>query len=307
MAVAFSFLRPTARDGLSGGRRRGIFSQILGGPAMIQAAALLVAFGIGIAALLWSVRSAGPRLDPQPWVLADTAKQHVTIMGGLAGFAVTGIVLIVSFANNHAGAAAAARDTVVVMFVVAYFYYVGNAFLISYAPNPATAGDVVPRVHFSLASTIEYRTLFVSWFALMPLLEANGLVQPARVLSYLLPASLMLGSSIIAMAADGLGLVRLRETYISAAIGTGLALLYGALAWYVLPGLRSPDASLVVTIAVFLINGLGYAMAALTPLAAHHPAVAQFYGRYGRQLVLIDMQLTMTVLAFLWLAVAGVI
>src|SRR3954468_2804978 len=94
------------------------------GATLIQTITLLAAFAVSVAAMLWTVRGAGPRLNPPPWVLTDTAKQHVTIMGGLAGFAVTGIVLIVSFANNHAGAAAAARDTVVVMFVVAYFYYV---------------------------------------------------------------------------------------------------------------------------------------------------------------------------------------
>jgi len=97
--------------------------------------------------------------------------------------------------------------------IVAYFYYVGNAFLISYLPHPETSGDLVPRVHFRLASTIEYRTLFVSWFALRPLLGTYGLHHPADVLAVLLPLSLALGSVVIAMAADGLGLMRLRETY----------------------------------------------------------------------------------------------
>src|SRR5438477_4048809 len=179
----------------------------------------LVAAAIGLAIVLRVARRGAARLDLHPWLLAETAKLHVTIMGGLAGFAVTGIVLLVSLARDRAGIEAASFDTVLVMFTVAYFYYVGNAFLISYLPHPETSGDLVPRVHFSLASTIEYRTLFVSWFALRPLFDTYGLHRPADVLAVLLPLSLALGSVVIAMAADGLGLMRLQETYISAVAG----------------------------------------------------------------------------------------
>jgi len=91
----------------------------------------------------------------------------------------------------------------------------------------------VPRVHFSLASTIEYRTIFLSWFALLPLIEANGLGRLSYVLYFLLPASLLCGSAIIAMAADGLGLLRVWETYFSAAIGLALALAYAVIVAFV--------------------------------------------------------------------------
>ncbi len=95
-------------------------------------------------------------------------------MGGLAGVAFTGVVLVVTFAHDRPGTMANSLDTVIVMFLVAFLWWVGNAFLISYIPHDETSGELVPRVHFSLASTIEYRTVFLSWFALLPLLEANG-------------------------------------------------------------------------------------------------------------------------------------
>ena len=38
--------------------------------------------------------------------------------------------------------------------------------------------------HFSLASTIEYRTGFLSWFALLPLLEPNGLGRLVHILYF---------------------------------------------------------------------------------------------------------------------------
>src|SRR5262245_2017599 len=198
----------------------------------------VAATAIGSAAILVLGRWSASRLDNQPWVLQDTAKQHVTIMAGLATFAVTGIVRIASLTRGAPGIETGSLSTVVVMFVVAYFFYIGNAFLISYIPNKETSGDLVPRVHFSLASTIEYRSLFVSWFALMPLFETYGLDQPAEVLAVLLPLSLLLGSVIIAMVADGLGLVTVKEAYASLVIGTALALLYAGLVGLTSPLLR---------------------------------------------------------------------
>jgi hypothetical protein len=267
----------------------------------------LVAAAIGLAIVLRVARHGSARLDGHPWLLSETAKLHVTIMGGLAGFAVTGIVLLVGLARDRSNIVASSFDTVVVMFIVAYFYYVGNAFLISYVPHPETSGDLVPRIHFSLASTIEYRTLFVSWFALRPLLQTYGLDRPADVLAVLLPLSLALGSVVIAMAADGLGLIRLKETYISAAVGTGLAFVYAGIVQLVAPDAGTADSTLYLTIVIFCINGAGFTLAALTPLSPRYPRIERFYERHGRNIVVADMQLTMVTLTFLWLAVVGVI
>ena len=184
----------------------------------------LFAAAIGLVAVLAVGRRGSAQSDQHPWILYDTAKLHVGIMAGLAGFAFTGIVLVVTLARARPGIDESSLDTVIVMFLVAYLWWVGNAFLISYIPHDQTSGELVPRVHFSLASTIEYRTVFLSWFALLPLLEANGFGRLSHVLYFLLPTSLVFGSVLIAMAADGLGLLRLWETYFSAAIGTLLAL-----------------------------------------------------------------------------------
>jgi len=267
----------------------------------------IAAVVVGLPLVLFATRKGSPRLDMQPWLLADTAKLHVSIMGGLAGFAVTGLVLIVGLARNQPDVPKAPFDTVIAMFVVAYFYYIGNAFLISYLPHRDASGDLVPRVHFSLASTMEYRTLFVSWFALRPLLEVHGFARAAEVLEFLLPASMVLGSVIIAMAADGLGLVRVKEVYLSGVIGTSLALGYAAITSWWAPEFRTADSALLVTLVLFCVNGLGFALAAVTSLAPRYPGVERFFQRYGRRIAIADMQLTTTSLAFLWLAVVGVI
>jgi hypothetical protein len=216
-------------------------------------------------------------------------------------------VLVVTLARDTTEAAKIALDTAIVMFLVAYLYWVGSAFLISYLPHVRTSGDFVQRVHFSLASTIEYRTVFLSWFALLPLLQANGLGRLTPALYFLLPASLLIGSLLVSMATDGLGLMRVREIYFSAAIGTGLALLYCALVAFAFPIARSPYSSLHLALVIFCVNGAGFALAALTPLAPIYAGVKRFYERYGRQIIVADMHLTMLSLTFLWLAVVGVI
>ena len=205
------------------------------------------------------------------------------------------------------GAPQVALDTVVVMFLVAYLYWVGTSFLLSYLPHIKTSGDFVQRAFFSLASTLEYRTVFLSWFALLPLLQATGLARLEPILYILLPVSLVLGALLIAMAADGLGLMRVREVYLSAAVATGLAFAYAGIVALAGSSVRSPSSSLYLTLVIFFVNGGGFALAVLAPLSARYAGVRRFYERYGRQIVIVDMQLTMLSLAFLWLAVVGAI
>ena len=267
----------------------------------------LVAAVIGLAAVLAASRRGPVQFDSHPWKLQDTANQHVLILAGLAGFAFTGVVLIVTFVRERTGAADISLDIVTVMFLVSYLWWVGGSFLISYIPHTETSGEMAPRVHFSLASTIEYRTVFLSWFALLPLLQANGLGRLAPVLDFLLPASLVFGSVLIAMAADGLGLLRVWETYLSAAVGIVLALAYAAIVTFVAPEARSTYTPLHLGLVIFCINGLGFMLAALTPLCPRYSGVRRFYEQHGRTIVVADMQLTMVSLAFLWLGVVGII
>jgi hypothetical protein len=99
----------------------------------------------------------------------------------------------------------------------------------------------------------------------------------------------------------------IKEIYFSAAIGTALALLYAAIVTWALPGAHSPYSSLNLALVIFGVNGVGFALASLTPLSPRYAGVKRFYERYGRQLVIADMNLTMVSLAFLWLAVVGAI
>lgn len=274
-------------------------------PPMTAAVSFCLLALVGLVFVLAPARRRVAQLGAHPWVLQDAARLHVPVMAGLAGFAITGVVLLVGL-NRTAHVETGPLGRVVLMFVVAYLFYIGTAFLISYLPHPDSSGDLVPRIHFSLATSIEYRTVFLSWFALRPLLEVHHLDAPARILGVLLPVSLVLGSTIVAMAAEGLGLIRVLETYWSAAVATVLALaLAGAAALW--PALRSEDSTLAMTLVIFALNSVGLAVAALTPLAPKYAAAERFYRRNARRIVVADMQLTMLSLLLLWLAVVGLI
>ena len=275
--------------------------------SLYELAGFVIAGAIGIAVILYVARGRSIQRETYPWLLDEVSKLHVMIVGTLAGFAFTGVILVVTFAHDRPGGNGAALDTVILMFLVSYLYWVGAAFLISYVPHREAGADLVQRVHFSLATTIEYRTVFLSWFALLPLLQANGLGDLVHVLDVLLAASLVIGSALVAVATDGLGVVRVSEVYLSAGIATLLALGYALLVAFGFPAARTPTSTLLLVVVIFCLNGAGFIGAAATSTATRYPAVSRFYDKRGRQIVVCDMQLTMLSLAFLWLAVAGVI
>jgi hypothetical protein len=262
----------------------------------------VIASAIGLSAALVSGRRGSTDRQSFPWELGDTAKLHVAIIGNLAGFAFTGVVLVVTLAQRTS-AFQSSLDNVVVMFSVAYLFWVGSAFLISFLPHSGASGDFVPRVHFSLATTIEFRTVFLSWFALLPLLEANGLGRLTPVLAFLLPTSLIPGSILVAMVTDSLGQMRVNETVFSAIVSAVLALAYTVIVSFLLPDARSAYSPLQMALVIFCLNSAGFALAALTPLSPRYAGLNRFYEQYGRRIVIADMQLTMLSLIFLWLAV----
>jgi hypothetical protein len=270
---------------------------------MFVIAGFLVAAVLGVAAVLALARGGGFCREKHPWNLYEAAWAHVQLLGGLAGFAFTGIILIVSFAMERGGPTDPALDTVVVMFLVAFLWWIGGAFLISFVPHDEARADLMPRVHFSLATTLEYRTVFLSWFALVPLLEANGLARLTPIVDFTLLGSLVCGSVLVAMVADGLGVLRFWETHLSAAIAIALTLAYALVAHVAAPQDQASYAALNTGLIIFSLNGLGFAIACLTPLGSRYAAVTGFFERHGRQIVVADMQLTMLSLSFLCLTV----
>lgn len=267
----------------------------------------IVASIAGLVLVLRSGRRRHVRRDDYPWPLQEISRLHVMIVGNLAGFAFTGVVLVVTLSRERTGGAQILLDTVIVMFFVAFLYWIGASFQISFFPNVLSSGDFVQRFHFGLALTIEYRTLFLSWFALLPLLQANGFGALLPILYFLLPASLVIGSVLIAMVNDGLGIMDVRHTYYSGAIATALALAYAGLTTFLVHGARSPYSAIYLTVLIFCLNGAGFILSTIAPLAQRYARVERFFERRGTLLAAADVHLTAASLAFLWLAIVGVI
>ena len=194
---------------------------------------------IGVVAVLAVGRRGLAQSHHYPWILHDTAKMHAGITAGLAGFALTGVVLVVTLAHDRPAIGGEFpryrhRD------VLGGLPLVGRQRLFGLLhtgyQNERRVGAARPFQSF-LDDRISYG--LSAWFALLPLLEANGLGHLSYVLYFLLPASLLCGSVIIAMVADSLGLLRVWETYFSAGVGSILALGYTAIVAFAVPGARS--------------------------------------------------------------------
>jgi hypothetical protein len=150
-----------------------------------------------------------------PWNLVDVAGRQITVLGGLAGFAVTSIVLLVTFGRDRPGAATQSFDAVVTMFLVAFFFYVGTAVIMGYMPGDDELNPLRPRVQFVLATTLQYRTIFLGWFALSPLMVTFDLEVPAQALQWLLAMSAVVGTLFTGAVFERVGVLEAREIHIS--------------------------------------------------------------------------------------------
>lgn len=271
---------------------------------MWTAIGFLIAVALGTVFAVLFARRDGPVLGNLPWSLPDLARQHVIIMGVLGGFSMTGLVVIVALTRSQADVATASLGTAVLMLVVSINFFVCTAFLLSYLPSSQSTGEVVPRLHVALCSTMEYRTIFLACFALIPLLRAHGLEMPARTLALTIPVLLIFNTIIMATVADGVGLMRFGETCIVTIIAATLCAGFVILVRFWPQHTPNEPSAIVITLAVFCINGLSFALVGLTPAASRYPSMRKFLDRNARRLVIGDMQVTMVAQAFLWLAVS---
>src|SRR6185312_14835143 len=111
---------PAARrlSGMGGGRAGRRANGRSRRPLMAVVIGFLVAAAIGLTVVLAARGRKTVPLESHPWVLHETAKSHVDILGSLAGFAFTGVVLVVTFVRDRNTAADTALDIVITMFLV---------------------------------------------------------------------------------------------------------------------------------------------------------------------------------------------
>lgn len=246
--------------------------------------------------------------------LAELGGRHVGILSGLAGYSVTGMVLLVTLGRSLADNAATAYTTVVTMFFIAWMAYSATAFLfINLTDRPApveadgergAAFDVAAAQFAGAAVTLEF-AFGLGWLALRPLFQAFGLARLADLVAIV--------SVVVALASYGLVAHHLQRSGYGAgrvlvaipSLSIGLALAYAALANLV--GIRSAEGTLNLIIVGFSIGAVAFFALTTLIVSAVRERSARFLARYGRFLVLGYAQGVVLLVGFLLLSVLGVV
>jgi hypothetical protein len=272
---------------------------------MAAVVGFVVAATLTIAAAVWV---AGPRYEVRrdpTFEIADVAARHVTILGGLAGFAVAGLVFLVTQARNVPDPAGTSFTTVLAMFVVAYMGYFSSSLLFANVSHRAqdTVFDLAAAQY--AGASISLFSVFLGWFALVPLFETFGLETVAEIVGWLLLGALVVGYGQLASALY-------RTGYASVRVGVTLPLLaalatvtYAILIAVLAPDLRSPAATLNLTIVAFVIGVPAYAAHTILPIAAHRERLAPVLATRWHLAVIAYAQGTMVLIGFLLLSVLG--
>ena len=166
---------------------------------MLAIVGYLIGAGVAISVVL---RLAGLRytVTPDPsFDPATVASRLVPVLGGLAGFAVTGVVLIVTQSGNASVASHGGLTTVLALFVIGYLGYFSTSLLFA---NVSDRGERTPfdlgAAQYVGAAIGLYFSTFIGWFALRPLFSTFGLTAAADIMSWLLLGSVVAGYGLLA-------------------------------------------------------------------------------------------------------------
>lgn len=265
-------------------------------------------FVIAAVAIAAALLVAGPhhvvRRDPT-FDLGKVSERLVEILSALTGFAVTGLIFLVTQAHEVRDPNGTAFTTVLAMFVVAYMGYYSSSILIA---NVSRQGD---DQTFDLAAAqyagaaVSLFSVLLGWFALKPLFETFGLTTIAALTGWLLVGATVGGYGMVATALYRTGYASARVIgflALFAAIGiVAYAIVVGAIA----PTLRSEGSTLGLTIVAFVAGVPAYVGMTLLPIAARRPGVARVLADRWHLAVIAYAEGVTVLIGFLLLAVLG--
>lgn len=265
-------------------------------------AAVLV--GTGLALIIAS--RGEPHEEPLPWSVGDIARMQASPMSALGGVSITGVVLILSFVTNRAGQVETVElNTVALMFGIAFGYFLQTFFALTYLPDRERTGERLFRFYFQLATTLEWRTVILLVVALSFFVEFYGLATTTAAMNWFVPTATISVFLVMAVVADSLGLMRFGECVVLMLAGLVMGALFVAgMRWL---AVDEPYAQMIVTLIFGVVNGLSYLGTGIVPLTPRRPRLRALLERHARRLALIDMQVTVVSIVFLWVTVAGVV
>jgi hypothetical protein len=262
---------------------------------------------VAVAAVVVALLAAGLRFKTQrdpAWDLGEISARHVGPLGGLAGFAVTGTILLVTLARDAPNAGGATFTSILAMFVVAY---IGNFSASLMFANVTDKGTREPfdlgAAQFAGASISLY-FVYVGWLALRPLFETFGLVDMAVFVGYLLLAAFFAGYGQLASALNRSGYATPRQLLLMPLLGlVGAGAYVGLVQIGVLD--HDPDATLALALVAFIPGVIAYLGQAILPIAARDPRYAPILAERWHLALLGYAQSVIVLVCFLEAAVLG--
>jgi hypothetical protein len=264
---------------------------------------LAASFAIGTA--LWV---AGPRYvvrrDPT-FEIGDVSARHVPILGGLAAFAVTGIIFLVTQAQNVPDPSGASFTTVLAMFVVAYMGYFSSSLLFANVSHLAQDKVFDLAAAQYVGASISLFSIFLGWFALVPLFESFSLTRIADLVSWLLIGALLVGYSQLASALNRSGYASVRLAVLLPVIATVVTLVYAVVVDVLAPELRSAEATLALTHVAFVLGVPAYAIHMILPIAARRESLNGVLATRWHLAVVAYAEATMVLMGFVLFSIHG--
>ena len=271
-------------------------------------AAVLGYFIIATIAVGAALVAAGPhhvvKRDPS-FELEDVASRYVPILGALAGFAITGIVFLVTQARNVPDPGETAFTTVLAMFVVAYMGYFSSSVLYANVSHRADDSPFDLAAAQYAGASVSLFAVFIGWLALKPLFETFGLTRIADLTGWLLIGAIAIGYSLLASALYRSGYASARLTALLALFAIVGTVSYAIAIALVAPGARTPDATLSLTVVAFLAGIPAYGAMIILPIAAHRPWLAPLLADRWHLAVIGYAEASMVLIGFLLLGILG--
>jgi hypothetical protein len=252
--------------------------------------------------------AAGPRhsvkRDPT-FELEKVSDRLVEILSALTGFAVTGLIFLVTQVNQVPEPNGTSFTTVLAMFVVAYMGYYSSGVLIANVSHRAEDPTFDLAAAQYAGAAISLFSVILGWFALKPMFETFGLTAIAGLTGWLLLGAAIGGYGLLASALYRTGYASARLSVlilVFAALGT---VVYAVVVDALAPGLRSPEATLALTLVAFVAGVIAYIAMTLLPIAAQRERLAPILADRWHLAIIGYAQGVTVLIGFLLLAVLG--
>jgi hypothetical protein len=265
----------------------------------------LVVAGLAIGAALLV---AGPhhviKRDPS-FELDKVSDRLVEILSALTGFAVTGLIFLVTQSNQVPEPNGTSFTAVLAMFVVAYMGYYSSGVLIANVSHGAQDPTFDLAAAQYAGASISLFSVILGWFALKPLFETFGLTAIASLTGWLLLGAAIGGYGLLANALHRTGYATARLAVLLALFALVGTCAYAIVVGVVAPSLRSPEATLSLTIVAFVAGLVAYLAMTILPSAVRRERLGAILSDRWHLAIVAYAQAVTLLIGFLLLAVHG--